>query len=816
MRKEAEASGATAFSDLLREFRIRAGLSQSDLAEKAQISPAAVSALERGIRRAPYQSTLSLLAKALNLSSEESSALRNARQAGRSKPAQAEVRHNLQTERTTFVGRDTDIAELIRLLAQSRLVTITGTGGVGKTRVAIAAAERRLGNSWTEAWFVDLAPLSDGEFVASKIAHTIQSPQNDRAGTVEALASTLAGRHMLLILDNCEHVIGHAAGAANELLSKCPDLTILATSRERLNVSGEFVYGLPSLLMPADIPDCMEAAMTYPAIDLFVQRTRALAPHVRFDSANLPAVVDIVRRLGGIPLAIELTAAHVPVLGVEMLRERLHQDFNVPSGRRDLPARQQTVSATIRWSVDLLTSEEQLLLCDIAVFTGGFSLDSAEAVCAEDLLGTSSVLPHLSSLVAKSLVNVDYVEGAARYSLLESIRAFGLQQLQETARHTAVARRHAQRFAQVSDEFDDREAASTKNVGRFLPDFDNIRNAIAWSLDSAEQEDRACAGRMLTGFSTLWEYLGRKQEFRELLAVALQRLDEARYPSLVSSLLMDFMLRATREPASVGMPERAIRLTDQFGSKRDQLSLHIALTYILEVHGDVDGAERSAQRAYDLLVSERLQDSTLFISFLLNRHELRMSQGRFDDARADLAQAETRAYALGEHFLVVCHCYSRRSTLEYAVGNKELALDFAERMMSSEFRDNPYVAQCGLERIAILRLESGDIDAAVQPLRDLIRLMPMNDTMTHSALEMAALYLALRSRMREAATLLGFARTIMGQLTSRRFMKQALYDRLSTILHEHLSRESLEAAESEGARWGPGEGRRKALAALEY
>lgn len=568
MRKEADAPGAAAFGDLLREFRIRAGLSQSDLAEKAKISPAAVSALERGIRRAPYQSTLSLLAKALSLSSEESSALRNARQAGRSKPAAAEVRHNLQSERTTFVGRDTDIAELIRLLAHSRLVTITGTGGVGKTRVAIATAARSLGNSWSEAWFVDLAPLSDGEFVASKIAHAIQSLPNDRTGTIDALALALAGRHTLLILDNCEHVIGHAANAADILLSRCPDLTILATSREHLNVAGEFVYGLPSLLLPADLPDSMETAMTYPAVDLFVQRARALSPHLRFDSVNLPAVVDIVRRLGGIPLAIELTAAHVPILGVEMLRERLHQDFNVPSGRRDLPARQQTVAATIRWSFDLLTPVEQAFLCDIAIFTGGFSLASAEAVCPDDSLATSSVLPCLSSLVAKSLVNVDYVEGAARYSLLESIRAFGLAQLQEMPRYTTVARRHAQWFAHVSDEFGDQEAASTKNAGRLLPDFDNIRNAIAWSLDSPAQEDRACAGRILTGLSTLWEYLGRKQEFRGLLEVALQRLDEARYPSLVSSLLMDFMLRATREPASIGMPERAIRLSDQFLAPR--------------------------------------------------------------------------------------------------------------------------------------------------------------------------------------------------------------------------------------------------------
>lgn len=234
--------GTLTFGDVLREFRVRAGLSQSDLAEKAHISEAAVGALERGIRKTPYRNTVALLSKALGLTPQESVALANARSTARIGSATG-IAHNLQTKRTSFVGRDANVEYVLKLLRRSRLVTITGSGGVGKTRVAMEAARQMLGDLWNEAWFVDLASLTDGNFVVAKIASSIRPPLA-RVDAVVTLATALTKRQMLLILDNCEHVIDHAAEVADAILERCPKVNILATSRERIDVAGEFVYRL--------------------------------------------------------------------------------------------------------------------------------------------------------------------------------------------------------------------------------------------------------------------------------------------------------------------------------------------------------------------------------------------------------------------------------------------------------------------------------------------------------------------------------------------------------------------------------------------
>ena len=811
MRNGSGASVGSAFGNLLREYRIRAGLSQSDLAEKAQISTAAVGALERGDRQAPYQSTVALLAKALHLNAEESAALESMRRNARSKSPKSAPQHNLRVERTSFVGRKPDIADIIKLIDRSRLVTIVGSGGIGKTRTAIEVATQLLGHSWDETWFIDLAPLTDGELIASKIAYTIQPALSESGGSIGTLAQAIAKRRMFLILDNCEHVIAHAAQAADTILGLCPHVTILATSRERLNVGGEFVYRLPSLLMPPDIPDRMNHAQDYPAVDLFIQRAQALAPQLTFDSTTLPTVVEIVRRLDGIPLAIELTAAQVAILGVETLRNRLYQEFDVPSGRRDLPARQQTVNATISWSFALLTAEEQQLLCDISVFAGGFTLNEAEAISADEAL----VLPRLSELVNKSLVNVERADCSARYTLLESVRTFGLQRLRETDGYTAVARRHAQLFARVADEY--RYAEMSPELAReLLPDIDNVRSAIAWSLNASAQDDRIYAGRIISAFDALWTYIGRPREYRQLLNEAIERIEESRDPLTVCRLLCSFINQAGREPVALGAVDRAVRLSEQCGDLRVKAELYIILTFTLQVHGMLMEADRWAQRAADLMKSEQLQVTSLHLSFLANRHELRMTQGRFEDARTDLAAAEALALAHGANYFVACHCYSRYSTLEYALGNKRLALEFAERMMASEFRTTSHVALGGLERLAMLRLDCGDVDGAVQPLREWLLLRPMEEFPTRGPLEIAALFLALRGRSHDAAKLIGSVHEVERRTHFRRNrMRENAHNRLCSLLQEQLSPEALAAAEAEGARLKPEQAQTEALAALK-
>ncbi|MBV8163277.1 MAG: XRE family transcriptional regulator [Candidatus Eremiobacteraeota bacterium] len=280
---------AASFGDALREFRIRACLSQEELAAKAGLSTIAIGALERGVRKAPHRDTVARLVKALDLTADESAALIAVRHAVHRKAAANQVAQNLPAARTSFIGRDSDLDTILTLLRRSRLVTLTGSGGVGKMRAAVEAAARAHESPWNEIWFIDFSPLSEGAFIPAAIATAVQLPLGGDVETIAAVASLLAKRRALLIFDNCEHVVSEAARAAYTILERCPQITILATSRERLNVAGEFVYRLPSLEPEA-------------AGDLFIERAQAVAPRRTFTERDLLIVHDITRRLDGIPL----------------------------------------------------------------------------------------------------------------------------------------------------------------------------------------------------------------------------------------------------------------------------------------------------------------------------------------------------------------------------------------------------------------------------------------------------------------------------------------------------------------------------------
>ena len=463
----------------------------------------------------------------------------------------------------SFVGREADVDRVLKLLRRSRLVTVTGSGGVGKTRVALEAARHLLGDPFPEVWFVDLGPVIDGDFIAAKIANSVRPPIGDRADTVSELASALAKRHMLLILDNCEHVVTQAADAADMLLESCSRISILATSRERLNVAGEFVYRLPSLLLE-------------PAIELFSQRARMADPRLSLDAKSLPAVTDIARRLGGIPLALELTAAQLPQLGLEALRAQLHERLSVASGRPDLPARQQTVMATIEWSYDLLTPKERAVLCETAVFTGGFTLAGAEAVSGGEGPDRSHVLPLLSSLTNKSLLNVLSDGDRERYGLLDSVRSFGLERLRGAGTYDSACRRHAQWFAAIADEVQTTVLMLMRErCVELVPEFDDIRAAVVWSLNSSDRDDLALAGRILCGLFGLWDFMGRRREHRNWLEMALERIDEEQHPRVSAYLLRAFITRAQAEVVALEAIDRAILLGEKSGDRLegDELGL---------------------------------------------------------------------------------------------------------------------------------------------------------------------------------------------------------------------------------------------------
>jgi predicted ATPase/DNA-binding XRE family transcriptional regulator len=791
-------AGAAAFGDLLREYRVRAGFSQEQLAERAQMSAAAIGSLERGIRRTPYRSTVSLLVKALTLNEEDGAALGASRTGKRSEPVRGDAASYPKLQRASFVGRDADIAHIVKLFDKSRLVTLTGSGGIGKTRAALESEERLVGTRWDEAWFVDLSPLTDGAVIHKRIASTIQPPLTGHADTLSTLASALAKRRMLLILDNCEHLVTDAARAADTILKSCPDIAILATSREPLNISGEFVYRLPSLSVPGSTPNSLEEAHSYSAIDLFVQRAEAADPLATFDADSLLAIVNIARRLGGVPLAIELAAAQLPMLGLQTLEARLEDHFNIPAGRRDLPPRQQTVSATIRWSYGLLEPAERDLLCSVSVFLGGFTLEAAEAVGATDSLDRSAVLPLLSSLVNTSLVNIEHMRDDVRYTLLDSVRSFGLDRLVEAGTEEAALRRHAQWLAAVADDFCKRyDMLPPELCIALLPDVDNIRAAIAWGLNASSQDDRALAGRIIPGVAGIWNMMVGRTEYRHWIEIALERIDETRHPLVVARLLREFIARAVWEQVVLAAIDRAIPLIDSIDDPHTSMDLHSIIGSVLAWHGKLAQAQQSSECAFALLRSNQLESSIWHANLLLNRSQLRVSQGRLDDARADVSDAAAIALSLGDRYFVVCRCHPRLCLIEYAAGHPRLALEWTQQMLDSEFRTSPHVIIQALTPATTLRILLGDLSAAADSTRQLLNHTYSYESLVHPCTH-AARTLAQSGEAVAAARLVGYVRTL-GEPMRFSALEQAGDELLSSSLHRHLGDEDLATAIAKGA-----------------
>src|SRR5215469_3565917 len=366
------------------------------------------------------------------------------------------VTGNLPAELTSFVGRRHELAEVKRLLADSRLVTLTGIGGVGKTRLALRAAAGLRRAFRDGVWLVRLDQLGDEALVAKAVAGVLGL--QDRAGDSPAasLAEYLAGRQLLLVLDNCEHLVDAAAKLADRLLRAAPGLRVLATSRESLNIIGETVLAVPPLAVPeAGRRLTVGEAARFPAVGLFAERAAQVLAGFAVTEANVAAVAGICRRLEGLPLAIELAAARLPVLSPEQIDARLSDQLGLLTrGSRTQPARQQTLRASIQWSYELCSQAERMLWARLSVFAGGFELDAAEGICADHRLAAEEVLELLASLAGKSILIAAHREGVARYRMPEPLREYGQECLQSSGEYTALRRRHRDWHEQLARQVD--------------------------------------------------------------------------------------------------------------------------------------------------------------------------------------------------------------------------------------------------------------------------------------------------------------------------------------------------------------------------
>lgn len=559
MENERLAARASDFGALLRHYRREAGLSQEALAERARMSANGVGALERG-GRTPQRETLSLLATALKLDALERAELEDAARSARSAgsvitgPWARAVARPLPLSLSSFIGRQSEIADIASVVRIHRLVTVTGAGGIGKTQTALRVASALMDSDVGAIAFVPLAPIGKATLVVAAIASALGVQEVPGRPLLDTLLAYLRAKKLLLVIDNAEHVAEETARVVETLLQNAPELRVLVTSRSALRVGGERLYRLPSL----EFDD---------AVQLFVERAKAVDFRFALTDRGTKAVESLCRRLDGIPLAIELAAARVEAFSVEAISAHLDDSLRVLSGgSRASVSRHQTMTAAIDWSYNLLLAGEQRVFERLAIFAGGGTLVSATTVCSGEDVTEADVSDLISSLVAKSLVVADLQRDEVRFSLLEPFRAFALERLATRSETQAVAHRHAvacvERADRLESAWENESDAACYTIVQ--SELDNWRAALDWTLVRRENIllGQELAGKLARAW-TPW-LSGVAIEGRNWTRLAFQAADARTPRGIVASLAFTIALiswnlhDSLEEVVSTG--ERAVAL----------------------------------------------------------------------------------------------------------------------------------------------------------------------------------------------------------------------------------------------------------------
>ncbi|MBV9582391.1 MAG: XRE family transcriptional regulator, partial [Chloroflexi bacterium] len=643
---------ASPFAEQLRSFRLRAGLTQEGLAEKAGLATGGVAALERGVRRAPYASTLGALSDALDLSAEERTrfalAARRPRDGGQRAPSPAPSGRSLQPGQTrlrapltNLVGRDAELATARALMdpaeSAARLLTLVGPGGVGKTALGLHVAAE-IQDEFESAWVVELAPLAEAALVPETVAAVLGVPENPPTSPLDGLARFLADQSALLVLDNCEHLLETCAQLADQLLAECPGLRLLATSREPLQLPIERVIRLSALATPeADTALGVDELAEYAAVQLFVSRIQAFNPEFQLGAGSAPVVARVCARLEGIPLALELAAARLQVLSLEQLATRLDHALSVlGGGGRTMPARQQTLRATLDWSYQLLTEAEQSVFRRLAVFAGGCELEAAEAVCQGDRIPGEDVLDLIAQLANKSLVVVASDGAAARYRLLEPVRQYAEDQLALAGDREAVLERHASWFLGVVERASPELGGSQQVewLNRLDGEYDNVRAALRWLR---EQHDGDRELRLALGLAPYWEGRGYLREGRRALETALDRVRTAATPLEGRRNAPHATERSAMTPDGSTQPTAQDRGRPP-DSQRERDALQAA-GRLAHWQADFDAAQARFEESLSL--SRELDDAAGVAAAVAWLGTLEWRRGRYDEAAALLEESLT-------------------------------------------------------------------------------------------------------------------------------------------------------------------------------
>lgn len=777
------------FGTLLRAHRLGAGLTQSELAERADMSPGAITALECGVRRAPYRETVAALSNALSVTPGDAEKLESIASRARArkretKPA-PQAPGNLPLPSTSFVGRAELLLDAEAILRERRVVALTGRGGIGKTRAALVLAERVRAPFIDGAWLVDLSAAVDEPTVVAKIALTIGATLrgSDDSATIARL---LASRRLLLVFDNCERAVDACAAVITAIRSACPTIAIVATS---------------TVAIPGTHATAVTELRTGDAIELFIARCEQFGCRVDARTEMIPIVAAICRRLEGVPLAIELAASRARGFGLAALDVTIARWFDCTRATfSDVPVRHQSLCATIAWSHALLDEGERIVFSRLAVFEGGFDLAAAEAVCATQPQARASVRRRLFSLADRSFVSID---GNGRFSLFDSLRAFAERKLRESHEYDEMRRRHASYFASFVGEGTKRYYGSAGHgwLAANRTEEANIEAALACcsSDESAiDIEVRLTAHRRMYLLQS-----GRSRECRRRADALLARIGTRHDPRLMAEL---YLSRAGNLKGSLAV--EAIELAIAcYRSCADAFGLLIAgcmLAEALSATGDgaaalaaLDAAEcaTGAERAVTFEAYPRLAPS-----LHLRRGRIFVDRGQLVEARAEFSRARELAHARADSF------FARRADLalaeiEFALGNLELAEERGSRLL----RDYPSAGDEHVEfyawtNLAAYRIARGEIDGAFAAMARAFALACTDSYAVASLVQHAATALAVRTRSEPAARLLGHVDAFFMRMNCRRSTtEEREYGRLTVALQRQLSQAEIARFAAEGA-----------------
>ncbi len=631
--------------------------------------------------------------------------------------------NNLPGELTTFIGRERELGELRPLVSGSRLVTLTGAGGSGKTRLAVKLAGALLDHYPQGVWLVELAPVLDENLVAQTVASVLGLREASGRHLLQTVCAHMRDARALLVLDSCEYLVDACARLVDAVLRACPRVSVLATSQEALNVPGELTWRVPSLTLPdEDGQLLLESAATSEAVRLFVDRARLVQPRFELTKENGPAVARICRRLDGLPLAIELAAARTKVMPAEEMLRRLEDRFRLlTGGSRTALARQQTLRATVDWSYQHLSEREQTLFRRLSVFAGSFSLEGAEAVGADAPIERDDVLELLSRLVDRSLlVGERGFGGSARYRLLETLRQYGQEQLTDS-HDEAARRRHADFFLTLVEEAEPHLTASEQSVwlARLEQDHDNLRAALAWALAN----HREIALRLAAALGRFWYMRGYLTEGRAWLAAALSAnpastRDRAR--ALGYAGVIAWWQGNYKESRSCA--ERSLAIARELSDPGATARSLTLLAMVVHAAGDCLAARRYNEEA--LAIRRDLGDRWAVAQSLNNLALTFYDEGNYDTAHDVLLESLSTFEETGDRRARALTVESM-ARVAFEQGNYSSAQKlFAECLLAAlELGDQLNVADAleGYARLAVVQSQYGravTLAGAVRALRD--------------------------------------------------------------------------------------------------